>query len=132
GSHVSLADSAVGADEEYSLRHLVLNLGHDMPRDRIVPFLTSKHALQYCMSYADRAHQNGFTALVVLGGDKSVGPARSVEHAWQLRKLLRERGLPLGLGGWANPHADPERQGEFLVPAAIPHECYLATIVTPH
>ena len=53
----------------------------DVPRERIVPFLTSKHTLEYCLSYAERAHQNGFPALVVLGGDKTrrhaaVGRAR--------------------------------------------------------
>ena len=70
-----LTDSAVGAQEEDNLRHLVTNLGQDVPRERIVPFLTSKHPLDYCLSYAERAHQSGFPALVVLGGDKSVGHA---------------------------------------------------------
>ena len=70
GTYVFLTDSAVGAQEEDNLRHLVTNLGNDVPRERIVPFLTSKHSLEYCLSYAERAHQNGFPALVVLGGDK--------------------------------------------------------------
>src|SRR6476646_11419920 len=91
GTFVFLTDSAVGAAEEDNLRHLVTNLGRDVPRERIVPFLTSKHTLDYCLSYADRAHQNGFPALVVLGGDKSVGAPRSVAHAWELRKMMRER-----------------------------------------
>ena len=60
GTYVFLTDSAVGAEEEDNLRHLVTNLGRDVPRDRIVPFLTSKHTLDYCYSYADRAHQHGF------------------------------------------------------------------------
>src|SRR5262249_38101833 len=104
---VFLTDSAVGAEEEDNLRHLVTNLGHDVPRERIVPFLTSKHSLDYCLSYAERARQNGFPALVVLGGDKSVGRPRSVAHAWQLHQMLRERDRTLALGGWANPHSDP-------------------------
>src|SRR5881397_1844333 len=91
GTFVFLTDSAVGAQEEDNLRHLVTNLGRDVPRERIVPFLTSKHPLEYCLSYAERAHQSGFPALVVLGGDKSVGPPRAVEHAWQLRAMLRAR-----------------------------------------
>src|SRR5215813_3718374 len=91
GTFVFLTDSAVGAAEEDNLRHLVINLGNDVPRERIVPFLTSKHSLDYCFSYAERAHQSGFPALVVLGGDKTVGIPRSVEHAWQLREMLRER-----------------------------------------
>src|ERR1700675_1652126 len=80
GTFVFLTDSAVGAEEEDNLRHLVTNLGKDVPRERIVPFLTSKHSLEYCLSYAARAHQSGFPALVVLGGDRSVGRARSVDH----------------------------------------------------
>src|SRR5258706_16105362 len=87
GTFVFLTDSAVGALEEDNLRHLVTNLGRDVPRERIVPFLTSKHPLEYCLSYAERAHQSGFQALVVLGGDKAVGPPRAVEHAWQLRAM---------------------------------------------
>src|SRR5215510_4066618 len=87
GTYVFLTDSAVGADEEDNLRHLITNLGTDVPRQRIVPFLTSKHPLPYCLSYAERAYQNGFPALVILGGDKSIGHPRSVEHAWQLRHM---------------------------------------------
>src|SRR5437016_14103600 len=52
GTFVFLTDSAVGAAEEDNLRHLVTNLGHDAPRDRIVPFLTTKHSIEYCLSYA--------------------------------------------------------------------------------
>jgi 5,10-methylenetetrahydrofolate reductase len=129
---VFLTDSAVGAQEEDNLRHLVTNLGRDVPRDRIVPFLTSKHSLEYCVSYADRAHQNGFPALVVLGGDKSVGVPRSVEHAWQLRQILRQRDRSLALGGWANPHADPERQVEYLAAENFHAEFYLTQVVSHH
>src|SRR5438874_10197954 len=81
GTFVFLTDSAVGAEEEDNLRHLVTNLGKDVPRDRIVPFLTSKHPLPYCISYAERARQHGFPALVVLGGDKTVGAPRAVAPA---------------------------------------------------
>src|SRR5438046_1400246 len=35
---VFLTDSAVGAREENNLRHLVANLGPEVPRDRVVPF----------------------------------------------------------------------------------------------
>ena len=88
---VMVTDSAVGAQEENNLRHLVNNLGPDVPRSRVVPFLTTKHSLEFCLAYADQVVQHGFPALVVLGGDKHVGRARSVEHAWQLRQLIRER-----------------------------------------
>jgi hypothetical protein len=132
GTFVFLTDSAVGAAEEDNLRHLVTNLGRDVPRERIVPFLTTKHAIEYCLSYADRAHQHGFPALVVLGGDKSVGMPRSVEHAWQLRQMLRARDRALTLGGWANPHADPERQVDYLVADNAYAEFYLTQIVSHH
>ena len=132
GIFVFLTDSAVGAHEEDNLRHLVTNLGRDVPRERIVPFLTSKHSLEYCYSYAERAHQNGFPALVVLGGDKSVGIPRVVEHAWQLRKLLRERNSALALGGWANPNVDPERQVDYIAASDFHASFYLTQIVSHH
>jgi hypothetical protein len=132
GTFVFLTDSAVGAAEEDNLRHLVTNLGLDVPRERIVPFLTTKHAIEYCLSYADRAHQSGFPALVVLGGDRNVGTPRSVEHAWQLRQLLRARDQALALGGWANPHADPERQVDFLTAKEAYAEFYLTQVVSHH
>ena len=132
GTYVFLTDSAVGSQEEDNLRHLVTNLGNDVPRERIVPFLTAKHSIEYCLSYAERAHQKGFPALVVLGGDKSVGAPRSVEHAWQLRQLLRERDDALTLGGWANPHADPERQVDYLGAENFHAEFFLTQVVSHH
>ena len=129
---VFLTDSAVGAQEEDNLRHLVTNLGRDVPRERIVPFLTAKHPLDYCLSYAERAHQSGFPALVVLGGDQTVGPRRAVEHAWQLRELVRQRDPTLTLGGWANPHADAERQIDYLLAPNVHAEFYLTQVVSHH
>jgi hypothetical protein len=132
GTFVFLTDSAVGSEEEDNLRHLVTNLGNDVPRDRIVPFLTAKHSLEYCISYAERAHQSGFPALVVPGGDKSVGAPRCVPHAWQLREFLRGRDPSLKLGGWANPHADPDRQVEYLAASTFNAEFYLTQVVSHH
>ncbi len=132
GTFVFLTDSAIGEPEEDNLRHLVTNLGLDVPRERIVPFVTSKHTLEYVSSYADRAHQSGFPALVVLGGDKSVGVPRVVEHAWELRRLLRERDHTIALGGWANPHSDPERQVDFLSAPTFNAEFFLTQIVSHH
>ena len=132
GTFVFLTDSAVGEQEEDNLRHLVTNLGRDVPRERIVPFLTAKHSKEFCLSYAERAHQHGFPALVVLGGDKSVGAPRCVEHAWQLRQMLRARNLGVALGGWANPHADPERQVDYLTAPDFGGEFYLTQIVSHH
>ena len=132
GTHVMLTDSAVGLREEDNLRHLITNLGTDVPRDRIVPFLTCKHALEYCLNYADRAWQHGFPALVVLGGDTSVGPPRCVPHAWELRQRIRARRPELRLGGWANPHADAPQQIDFLLGSEITAEFFLTQIVSHH
>jgi 5,10-methylenetetrahydrofolate reductase len=132
GTYVFLTDSAVGADEEDNLRHLVTNLGSDVPRARVVPFLTCKHPLDYCLGYADRARQHGFPALVVLGGDRTVGVPRCVEHAWQLRERLRARDEALALGGWANPAADPGRQIDYLLDARFTADFFLTQIVSHH
>jgi len=129
---VFLTDSAVGAAEEDNLRHLVSNLGDDVPRGRIVPFLTCKHSLDYCLSYAERAHQSGFPALVVLGGDRHVGPARCVEHAYQLRQAIRAVQPDLRLGGWANPHADAVGQTDFLLDPGFCAEFFLTQVVSHH
>jgi 5,10-methylenetetrahydrofolate reductase len=132
GTFVFLTDSAVGSREEDNLRHLVINLGTDVPRSGVVPFLTCKHPLDYCLAYADRAHHHGFEALVVLGGDKSLGPSRCVEHAWQLREEIRQRVPDLALGGWANPHADAAAQVGHLLEEHAHAEFYLTQIVSHH
>jgi hypothetical protein len=129
---VCLTDSAVGSQEEDNLRHLVTNLGPDVDRARIVPFLTSKHTLAFCLSYAERARQHGFPALVVLGGDKTVGHPRCVPHAWQLREAIRQQQPDLKLGGWANPHADPVRQVDFLLDDRVTADFYLTQVVSHH
>lgn len=127
---VFLTDSAVGTQEENNLRHLVTNLGRDVPRERVVPFLTSKHSLEFCLTYAEQARQSGFSSLVVLGGDKTVGRARCVEHAWELRQAIRRREPRLELGGWANPYADAARQVGYLVDEGFSAEYYLTQIVS--
>jgi hypothetical protein len=132
GTPVFLTDSAVGLKEEDNLRHLVSNLGTEVSRRGVVPFLTCKHPLEYCTAYADRAVQNGFEALVVLGGDKSVGPPRCVPHAWQLREEIRRHQPQLLLGGWANPHADPLQQIGHLLEEHATAEFYLTQIVSHH
>ena len=130
GTFVFLTDSAVGLKEEDNLRHLVINLGTDVPRSRVVPFLTCKHTSEFCLAYADRARHHGFEALVVLGGDKHVGPPRCVEHAWQLREMIRAREAQLALGGWANPHADAAAQVRHLLDDRVTAEFYLTQIVS--
>ena len=127
---VFLTDSAVGTQEENNLRHLVTNLGRDIPRDRVVPFLTTKHSLEFCLSYAEQSWQHGFPALVVLGGDRHLGRPRCVDHAWQLRREIKAREPRLTLGGWANPSADPVQQADYLADDRFTAEFYLTQIVS--
>src|SRR5439155_13533 len=76
--------------EEPNLRHVTINLGREADRSRIIPILTTKHSLEYCLEFAQRAHSLGFSSLVVLGGDKSDKEPRCVEHAYELRSLIRK------------------------------------------
>jgi 5,10-methylenetetrahydrofolate reductase len=128
---VFLTDSAVGTQEENNLRHLVTNLGRDVVRDHVIPFLTSKHSAEFCLSYAEQAWQHGFPSLVVLGGDRTVGRPRCVEHAWQLREQIRAREPRLTLGGWANPYGDIAQQVSFISDESFHAEYYL-TQITSH
>jgi hypothetical protein len=127
---VFLTDSAVGTQEENNLRHLIANLGRELPRDMVAPFLTSKHSLDFCLSYATQARQHGFRSLVVLGGDKSVGRPRCVEHAWDLRQEIRKHEPDLILGGWANPHAAVAQQVDFLLDERFCAEFFLTQVVS--
>ena len=129
---VFLTDSAVGLQEENNLRHLVNNLGRDVTHDRVVPFLTTKHSLEFCLGYADQTAHHGFASVVVLGWDKHVGRPRCVEHAWQLRQQLRARHPNLELGGWANPANAAERQVGFLLDTEANADFYLTQITSHH
>jgi 5,10-methylenetetrahydrofolate reductase len=132
GSHVFITDSAVGQPEEENLRHLVTNLGSDAHRDRIIPFLTCKHTLEYCLRYSERAYAHGFHTLVILGGDRHEGAPRCVEHAYQLRAIIRERVPEMALGGWANPHGDPHEQARYLNEHGREADFYLTQVVSHH
>jgi len=129
---VFVTDRAVGAREEENLQHLVSNVGGDADPSRIVPFLTCKHTLDYCLWYAQRAVQSGFRGLVVLGGDRQDGFPRCVPHAWQLRREIRGRAPQLALGGWANPHRDPGAQLGFLNDPQFEADYFLTQVVSHH
>lgn len=132
GTLVFLTDNAVGEAEEENLQHLTTNLAGAVDPAALVPFLTAKHSLEYCLLYAARAASHGFRALTVLGGDRLVGPPRCVEYAYQLRQQIRARVPGLQLGGWANPHRDPRQQVDFLVSPSFTAEFYLTQIVSHH
>src|SRR5919112_849892 len=127
-----LTDNAVGLSEEENLAHLTANLAGDVDPRRIVPFLTSKHSLEYCLMHASRASSYGFEAVTVLGGDHTAGPPRCVPHARELRALIRTRVPRLDLGGWANPHRPGEAQVDFLLDPRFEADFYLNQVVPHH
>jgi len=129
---VFVTDNAVGSAEEENLSHMIANLGEGADPRRIVPFLTLKHSLEYCLVYAERAAAAGFEALAVLGGDHSVGAPRCLPHAHLLRERLRERVPSLVLGGWANPHRDAAEQADFLASPNCHADFFLTQVVSHH
>src|SRR5262249_7534124 len=126
---VFMTDGAIGKREEPNLRHVVINLGPEADRSRIVPILTTKHSLEYCLEFAERSYAMGFTSLVVLGGDKSDTVPRCVAHAYELRKLIRDRIPGLSLGGWTSPHGGG-RQVEYMLDADYSADFYMTQIVS--
>jgi 5,10-methylenetetrahydrofolate reductase len=129
GRLVFMTDGAIGRREEPNLRHVTINLGAEADRSHIIPILTTKHSLEYCLEFAQRSYTLGFTSLVVLGGDQSDDAPRCVEHAYELRCLIRAKVPGLTLGGWANPHGG-RRQVEFMLHPEYAADFYLAQIVS--
>jgi 5,10-methylenetetrahydrofolate reductase len=132
GTYVFITDNAVGQLEEENLRHLVVNLGADASKSHIIPFLTCKHSLDYCLRYAERAYDHGFRTLVVLGGDRHDGVPRCVDHAHKLREQIRRRVPGMALGGWANPHSDATRQVDYLLEGEACTDFFLTQVVSHH
>lgn len=130
GRFVLLTDDAVGDAEEENLGHLEANLAEGADASRLLPFLTCKHSLEYCLLYAERARSMGLEALAVLGGDPHVGPPRCVPHAYQLRRKIAARVPELTLAGWANPHADPDQQADYLAADDLHASFYLTQVVS--
>ena len=129
GRFVFMTDGAIGRREEPNLRHVTINLGKEADRARIIPILTTKHSLEYCMEFAQRAFSLGFTSLVVLGGDKSDNQPRCVEHAYELRGLIRRSVPGMTLGGWTSPHGG-RRQVEYMLDPGYAADFYMAQIVS--
>jgi hypothetical protein len=132
GRFVFVTDNAVGTEEEENLAHLVANLGDGGHAGTVVPFLTLKHTLEYCLVYAERAAAAGFPALAVLGGDHRVGLPRCLPHAHMLRARIRERVPGLALGGWANPHRHADEQAGFLAAPDAHADFFLTQVVSHH
>lgn len=132
GHFLFLTDNAVGDLEEENLAHLGANLAGEVDPKMVIPFLTTKHSLDYCLVYAQRAWAQGFRSLAVLGGDRTVGSPRCVPHAFELRALIRNRVPELTLGGWANPHADIGAQAGFLADEHLGADFWLSQVVSHH
>jgi 5,10-methylenetetrahydrofolate reductase len=131
-SVIFLTDNAVGQAEEENLQHLTANLAGEVDPAKVVPFLTCKHSLDYCLLYATRAASHGIEAVTVLGGDRSIGAPRCLPHAYLLRGALRQRVPTLTLGGWANPHRDATQQVDFLLRQDNGADFFLTQIVSHH
>src|SRR3954466_16162002 len=56
GRFVFMTDGAIGRREEPNLRHVTINVGQEAHRSRIVPILTTKHPLDYCLEFAHRSY----------------------------------------------------------------------------
>ncbi|MGI9628738.1 MAG: hypothetical protein ACR2QM_18025 [Longimicrobiales bacterium] len=129
---VFLTDDAVGDTEEESLAHISANVEAGRGLETVVPFLTCKHSVEYCRLFARRAAALGVAGITVVGGDRAVGPPRSVPHGSDLRKILREEVPDLPLGGWANPHASPFDQAGFVAGDDFLADYVLTQVVSHH
>ena len=128
---VFLTDSAVGTQEENNLRHLVANLGRELPRELVVPFLTSKHSLDFCLSLreagaAARVHVARGARRRQDRGPAALRRACLGSAAGDSRATSRD----LTLGGWANPHAGAAQQVDFLLDERFCAEFYLTQVVS--
>lgn len=127
-----LTDSAIGQEEEENLQHLTANLAGEVDAWRVIPFLTCKHPLDYCLRYGDRARAHGVESLTVVGGDAEAGAERCVPHAYLLRDRLRSRIPSLTLGGWVNLHRPTAEQLAFAMDEAYEADFYLTQVVSHH
>jgi hypothetical protein len=130
--YVLFTDDAVGSREEESIQHLTSNLGTGAPLSRIVPFLTCKHTLDYCLLFAQRAASRGLGAVTVTGGDTSVGPPRCLPRSRDLRERIRERVPGLTLGAWVNPFRDAKEQVGLLMEEGHEADYFLTQVVSHH
>jgi hypothetical protein len=132
GRYVLFTDDAVGAREEESLGHLAANLGPGADLSKVVPFLTCKHPLDYCLLFARRAEARGVGGLVVTGGDADVGPPRCLPRSRDLRARIRALAPDFPLGTWVNPFRDPVEQVGYLLDGEVQADYFLTQAVSHH
>ncbi len=132
GRFVLFTDDAIGSREEESLQHLTSSLGEHADLSGVVPFLTCKHTLDYCLLFAKRAASLGVEAITVTGGDRDVGAPRCTERSRDLRRIIREKVPGLRLGAWVNPYAGPVSQVELLRDPGHVADYYVTQVVSHH
>jgi hypothetical protein len=99
---------------------------------RVVPFLTCKHTLEYCLLFARRAASLGIGAITVTGGDATVATPRCVPRSRDLRALVRAQVPGLSLGAWVNPYKDPVEQVALLMDPRHEADYFLTQVVSHH
>ncbi len=132
GRFVLFTDSAVGVREEESLRVLTSYVGTGGRLGQVLPFLTCRHSLEYCLLFARRAASHGFGGLTVTGGDAGAGRPRCLPRSRDLRARIRAEVPALPLGGWVNPFRDPVEQVELLMDPAHGADFWLTQVVSHH
>ena len=132
GRFILFTDDAIGSREEESLQYLTSSLGEHADLSGVIPFLTCKHTLDYCLLFAKRAASLGVEAITVTGGDRDVGVARCTERSRDLRRIIREKVPGLRLGAWVNPYAGPVSQVELLRDPGHVADYYVTQVVSHH
>ena len=130
---VMITDSAVGAQEENNLRHLVANLGPEWRAPNVVPFLTSKHSLDFCLGYATRpcttaSHPSSCSAATSTSGGRDASSTRGscVRHIRDAASGARAGRLG------KSERASAPRQVDYLLDASAHADFYLTQIVSHH
>ena len=134
GTFVFLTDSAVGAQEEDNLRHLVTNLGRDVPRerDRAVPDRRSTRSTTACRTPSARG-RTGFPRWSCSAATRRVGhPAvrRARLAAARAAPRARSRARARRLGQSARRCRSA--RSTFLTDGNFNAEFYLTQVVSHH
>ena len=127
---VFLTDSAVGTEEEHNLRHLSPTLAATCRATRrAVP---DDQALARLLPVVRRAGVAARVSVARRARRRQDGrPPRCVEHAWELRRLIRER-EPRSRSADGPTRTPSERAGRFPARLALHAEFYLTQIVSHH
>jgi len=133
GTYVFLTDSAVGTPEEDNIgTWWPTSAGRAAQRVGAVPDVEAPARLLPVVR-RPRVASKQIPALVVLGGDRTIGPPRCVEHAWQLRSAIRSRQPEAAAGRLGrNPHADAGPPGGAAGRARVHRRVSFLTQIVSH